>query len=84
MYTQSPNRSSPSVSRLSAEESQMLVQLAMPRSSRDTLSVPITGDPPPAIFLWLELHEPCHDDTHARNRRIGACRVFFTTMVPIV
>jgi hypothetical protein len=49
----------------------MVVQLAMPMSFRDTLSVPITGDPPPAIFLQLELHEPCRDDTQAQTRRMG-------------
>ena len=60
---------------LTTKESQMVVQLAMPKSSRDTLGIPITGDPLPAIFLWLKLHEPCHNDTHTQTRKIRACRL---------
>jgi len=35
---------------LATEKSQMVVQLAMPGKLSNDLSVPVTGDPPPATF----------------------------------
>src|SRR5882762_1068578 len=57
----------------------MVVQLAVSRSTCNTLGIPIAGDPPPAILLQLKLHESSHDNAHSRTLGIGVYGVLFTT-----
>ena len=65
---------------LITEKSQMVVQLAMPGKLSNNLSVPVTGDPPPATLLRFKFHESCHNDTHTQSGGIWTSEVLFVAV----